>query len=72
VLLLDEPTSALDDASARGIEELVLSIIAERRLTCLMVTHNRSQAARMAARMIVLEAGQLAAAGPTQEILHAY
>jgi putative ABC transport system ATP-binding protein len=72
VLLLDEPTSALDDASARGIEELVLSIIAERRLTCLMVTHNRSQAARMAARTIVLEAGRLAAAGPTQEILHAY
>ena len=71
-LLLDEPTSSLDDAAARGVEELVLGIIKERRLTCLIVTHNRSLAARMAARTMVLEAGGLVAAGPTQEILHAY
>jgi ABC-type methionine transport system ATPase subunit len=71
-LLLDEPTSSLDDASARGIEELVLGIIEERQLTCVIVTHNRSQAARMAARTIVLEAGRLVAAGPTQEMLHAH
>jgi putative ABC transport system ATP-binding protein len=71
-LLLDEPTSSLDDASARGIEELVLGIIEERQLTCVIVTHNRSQAARMAARTIVLEAGRLIAAGPTQEMLHAH
>jgi putative ABC transport system ATP-binding protein len=71
-LLLDEPTSSLDDASARGIEELVLGIIEERRLTCLIVTHNRSQASRMAARTMVLEAGRLVAVGPTGEMLHAY
>jgi putative ABC transport system ATP-binding protein len=71
-LLLDEPTSSLDDASARGIEELVMGIIEERQLTCVIVTHNRSQAARMAARTIVLEAGRLIAAGPTQEMLHAH
>jgi putative ABC transport system ATP-binding protein len=71
-LLLDEPTSSLDDASARGIEELVMGIIEERQLTCVIVTHNRSQAARMAARTIVLEAGRLVAAGPTQEMLHAH
>jgi putative ABC transport system ATP-binding protein len=71
-LLLDEPTSSLDDASARGVEELVLGIIEERQLTCVIVTHNRSQAARMAARTIVLEAGRLIAAGPTQEMLHAH
>ena len=40
-LLLDEPTSALDEASARGIEELLLGIIQERRMTCVIVTHNR-------------------------------
>lgn len=32
-LLLDEPTSALDEASARAIEELLLSIIHERQMT---------------------------------------
>jgi putative ABC transport system ATP-binding protein len=68
-LLLDEPTSALDDVSAQGIEELVLSIVQDRRMTCLMVTHNRAQAARIADRIMVLEAGKLVAIGPTKEVL---
>jgi putative ABC transport system ATP-binding protein len=39
-LLLDEPTSALDEVSARGIEDLVLSIVRERHMACLIVTHS--------------------------------
>jgi putative ABC transport system ATP-binding protein len=70
-LLLDEPTSALDEASVRGIEELLLGIIQERRMTCVIVTHNRAQAARIASRTMVLEAGRLVAIGPTKEVLHA-
>jgi putative ABC transport system ATP-binding protein len=57
---------------ARGIEELVLGIIEERRLTCVIVTHNRSQAARMAGRTLVLDAGSVVAIGPTLEMLHAH
>ena len=68
-LLLDEPTSALDDVSARGIEELVLSIIRERRMTCVIVTHNTAQAHRIADRTMILQAGKLAAIGPTKEVL---
>jgi ABC-type iron transport system FetAB ATPase subunit len=70
-LLLDEPTSALDEHSARAIEELVLGIVHERAMTCVIVTHNRSQAARMADRTMVLEAGKLVTVGPTNEVLHA-
>ncbi|HUB14998.1 MAG TPA: phosphate ABC transporter ATP-binding protein [Acetobacteraceae bacterium] len=70
-LLLDEPTSALDEASVRGIEELLLGIVAEHRITCVIVTHNRPQAARIASRTMVLEAGRLVASGPTSEVLHA-
>jgi putative ABC transport system ATP-binding protein len=69
VLLLDEPTSALDDASERGIEELVLGIIRERRMTCVIVTHDMPQAARIADRTMVLESGRLTAIGPTEEVL---
>lgn len=72
VLLLDEPTSALDEASARGVEELVLSIIRERRMTCVIVTHNTSQATRVAGRTMVLAAGRLVAIGPTSEVLRAH
>jgi putative ABC transport system ATP-binding protein len=70
-LLLDEPTSALDETSARGIEELILDIIRERAMTCVIVTHNKPQAARIAARTIVMESGRLIAIGPTQEVLNA-
>jgi putative ABC transport system ATP-binding protein len=68
-LLLDEPTSALDDVSARGIEELLLGIIRERRMTCVIVTHNTAQAHRIADRAMILEAGKLIAIGPTNEVL---
>jgi putative ABC transport system ATP-binding protein len=68
-LLLDEPTSALDDVSARGIEELVLGIIRERRMTCVIVTHNTAQAHRIADRTMILQTGKLVAIGPTKEVL---
>jgi putative ABC transport system ATP-binding protein len=58
-LLLDEPASALDEVSARGIEELVRSIIRERRMTCVIVTHNTAQARRISDRTMILEGGKL-------------
>jgi putative ABC transport system ATP-binding protein len=70
VLLLDEPTSALDEESARRIEALVMDIIRERRMTCIMVTHNAAQAHRIADRTMILEHGRLVAIGPTAEVLH--
>lgn len=71
VLLLDEPTSALDDAAKRGIESLVREIVAESRLTCLIVTHDTAQAARLAQRVMVIEGGKLGRIGPLQEVLGA-
>jgi putative ABC transport system ATP-binding protein len=68
-LLLDEPTSALDEASARGIEELLLDIVQERRMACVIVTHNKAQAARIAGRAMVLEAGGLVTIGSAREVL---
>jgi len=68
-LLLDEPTSALDDVSARGIEDLVLNIVRERRMTCVIVTHNTVQAHRIADRTMILEAGKLVTIGPTKEMV---
>jgi putative ABC transport system ATP-binding protein len=70
-LLLDEPTSALDETSARGIEELIRDIIRERAMTCVIVTHNKPQAERIAAHTMVMESGRLVAIGPTQEVLNA-
>ena len=70
-LLADEPTSALDEASARAVEELLMSIVSERGMTCVIVTHNKPQAERIAARAMLMESGQLVAVGPTREVLNA-
>lgn len=71
VLLLDEPTSDLDERAEREIERLITGIIEARGLTCLIVTHDREQAARLARRGVVLERGRVVASGPTVEISHA-
>jgi putative ABC transport system ATP-binding protein len=69
ILLLDEPTSALDEDSAREVEDLVLDIIRERRMTCVIVTHNNAQARRIAHRTMIVRYGKLVANGPTNEVL---
>jgi putative ABC transport system ATP-binding protein len=69
-LLLDEPTSALDGASVHEIETLILGLVRERRMACVIVTHNPAQAVRLAERTMLMEAGKLVAIGPTREIVH--
>ena len=70
-LLLDEPTSALDEASSREIEDLLLSIVHERQISCVIVTHNTNQAQRIADRAMIMEKGKLISIGPAKEVLDA-
>jgi putative ABC transport system ATP-binding protein len=67
VLLLDEPTSSLDDASKAEVESLVKDVVRERRLTCIVVTHDRPQAARLAQRALSMNAGRIVRDGPISE-----
>jgi putative ABC transport system ATP-binding protein len=69
VLLLDEPTSALDELAKRDVEELLESLIRKRGLTCVWVTHDAAQAARMADSVLLLEAGRVADFGSAGEVL---
>ena len=71
VLLLDEPTSALDDLSKQDIEHLLASLVRERNVTCVWVTHDVAQARRVADLVLKLEAGQAVGFGTSQELLHA-
>jgi len=71
VLLLDEPTSALDDEAKSGVESLIREIISDSRLTCVVVTHDVSQATRMANRVMLLEWGRAVRIGSAEEVLHA-
>ena len=71
VLLLDEPTSALDDAAKLGIESVIQRIVGDHGLTCVMVTHDIAQAARLAERALVLERGRIVRDGSVKEVLGA-
>ena len=59
ILLLDEHTAALDPATAEKVLELTKQIIAERKLTCLMVTHNMHQALELGNRILMMDSGNI-------------
>ena len=59
LLLLDEHTAALDPATAEKVLELTKSIVAQNRITCLMITHDISSALRLGNRTIIMNAGKI-------------
>lgn len=59
LLLLDEHTAALDPATAEKVLELTKAIVAERGITCLMVTHNMHQALEVGNRTLMMNAGTI-------------
>jgi UDP-glucose/iron transport system ATP-binding protein len=71
VILLDEPTSALDEAAKLEVESAIQRVVRDRGLTCVVVTHDVAQAARLAGRALVLESGRIVRAGSVEEVLRA-
>ena len=59
LLLLDEHTAALDPATAEKVLALTKSIVAEKKITCLMVTHNMHQALELGNRTLMMDAGHI-------------
>lgn len=59
ILLLDEHTAALDPKTAEFIMGLTAKIVAEKKLTVLMVTHSLHQALEMGTRTVMLHEGKI-------------
>ena len=59
LLLLDEHTAALDPGTAEKVLSLTKQIVAENRLTCLMITHNMQSALELGTRTIMMDAGTI-------------
>ena len=70
VLLMDEPTSALDEEAKEEVEALILKVVRQNALTCVMVSHDLAQAARIASRVMVVKAGRLEKIGSVTEVIH--
>lgn len=69
VLLLDEPTSALDQAAREAVERTLLRLRARTAISLVVVTHDTSQARRLADHVVRIEAGRVIAQGPATELL---
>jgi NitT/TauT family transport system ATP-binding protein len=54
ILLLDEPFSSLDELTRETLLELVRSLVDGKNLTCVMATHNLTDAATIADRVVAL------------------
>ena len=59
LLLLDEHTAALDPATAEKVLALTRDIVAQRHITCLMITHNIPSALSLGNRTIMMNNGRI-------------
>lgn len=67
VLLYDEPTTGLDPINTRRINELIMSIQRNLRVTSLVVTHDMASAFMISDRMAMLSERRILATLPCEE-----
>jgi putative ABC transport system ATP-binding protein len=70
VLLLDEPTSSLDETAKLDVEAVIRKV-SEQGVTSVLVTHDLTQARRLATRVAQLQRGKLIRIGSVSEVLNA-
>lgn len=63
LLLLDEPLGALDALTRRKMQDLIMDLWQERKMTTILVTHDVNEAVRLANRIFVVRDHQIAWAG---------
>lgn len=59
LLLLDEHTAALDPGAAEKVLAVTKSIVAENRITCMMITHNMQSALELGSRTLMMDRGNI-------------
>jgi tungstate transport system ATP-binding protein len=70
VLLLDEPFSALDPVIRETLLEDLERVLRETRTTTVFVTHDRSEALRLATQLGVMHAGTILQVGSVSEVIN--
>ena len=60
ILLLDEHTAALDPLTAEKVLNITKTIVEERKITTLMITHNMASSLHLGNRTILMDDGQIA------------
>jgi ABC-type sugar transport system ATPase subunit len=68
ILLLDEPLSNLDARIRQTVRHEIRALQRRLGITAIHVTHDREEAMVMADRIVILDAGRIAQAGPPEAI----
>ncbi len=68
VLLLDEPFGALDALTRGGLQEQLMSICQENKVTAIMVTHDVDEALLLSDRVVMLTTGPSAHVGQVLDV----
>ncbi|MCU4295611.1 ABC transporter ATP-binding protein [Brevibacterium permense] len=76
LIIADEPTSALDATVAKQVLDVLSSLVAGSQTALVLITHDLGVAKERAAKLLVMQAGRIVEAGPTDRVLaeprHAY
>lgn len=59
ILFLDEPTASVDQKNTEIIEEIILKMKKDGRVTVIITTHDRAQAQRLADCLMIMSEGKI-------------
>lgn len=68
ILLYDEPTTGLDPLVSKNIEELIIRLKNELKITSIVVTHQISTIFRVSDRIVFLNKGKLSNVGSIEQL----
>lgn len=69
MLLLDEPFSALDATTRYKLQQTLIAVHRELKLSTLIVSHDQSEVLRVADQMLVMDQGQITAQGKPVDLI---
>jgi osmoprotectant transport system ATP-binding protein len=69
ILLMDEPFGALDPVTRAELQREFRALVQRLQKTIVFVTHDLREALLLASRIVLLDAGRIAAVAPPQEFL---
>jgi branched-chain amino acid transport system ATP-binding protein len=70
LLLLDEPTSGVSTKEKISLMDTIVGVLRAEKITALFVEHDMEVVERYSDRVLVWDAGRVAAEGPPHQILH--
>jgi phospholipid/cholesterol/gamma-HCH transport system ATP-binding protein len=68
IVLFDEPTTGLDPTAIRLIDDLIVKLHTQLRVTAISVTHDIESARRISQRWLLINNGTVAADGPVDTV----